>query len=164
MYISTKTWTSALMKACLQSTNDGKARWTSRRASKMPVSYKIGEWQNRELFLIFLLSFLFFFFFILSKRFIPRQLNQRSEYYSINNTNELHLLISSPFSFGWKTIDKMTKCMLYTNEFKEKQYGHCLRRFLLLYNRLIGYRVSMLLQEGPFTFVVNRLGHFNPQR
>ena len=135
---------------------------------------KARNWQvaNHELFLFFLLSFLFFFLFVLSKRFIARQLNQRSRYLvgqcptsrycCINNTNELHLLVSSAISFGWKIIDRITNYTLYTSGFERKQYDHRLRHFLLLYSRPISYRVSILLREGPFTLVVSRLCRFNP--
>ena len=136
----------------------------------MPVRYRTGSWKNLELFLFLLfllLSFLiFFFFFGLSKRFIPHQFNQRSRYCCAINTNELHLLVSSAFSFRWKTIDGATNYGLYTNsDFKRRKYSHCLRHSLLLYSRPIAiYKVRILLQEGPLTIVVSRLGHFNPKR
>ena len=115
-YIST--YISALyMKACQWSTNDEKAiggpvltpvryetgEWknlelflnSSYSYSSYYPSYSSynpsysGERKFFELFLIFFLSFLFFFFFVLSKRFIPRQLNQLSRYCCVNNTNEM---------------------------------------------------------------------------
>ena len=135
----------------------------------MPVRYEIVRWKNLELFLFllffFLLSFLFFFFG-LSKRFIPHQFNQRSIYCCVINTNELYLLVSSAYSFEWKTINRMTNYSLYTNsDFRRKQYCHCLKHSLLLYSHPIAiYKVRILLQEEPLAFIVSRLGHFNPKR
>ena len=98
----------------------------------------------------------------LVKKVIPLQLNQHSRYCCINITNKLYLLASSVFLFGWKTINRTTNYMLYTNEFERKQYSHHLRHFLLVYtcSHPISYRISVFLREGPFVSGIEKRGHF----
>ena len=52
------------------------------------------------------ISFLFFFFFVLSKKFTPRQFNQRSRFCCVNNnnTNELHYSLVASFDLGEKQL------------------------------------------------------------
>ena len=82
-----------LMKAYLWSTNDGNASWTINghqglRQKKRRVA-KNRRVAKSQIVLVIIL--------ILEKKFVPWQLIHGCRYCSINNTNELRLLVSSAF-------------------------------------------------------------------
>ena len=106
-YIFAKTWSSALLKAYLWSTNDNNASWTVNGHQGPRQGTKLARGKIANVIIILLL--------ILVKKFIPRQLIHGCRYCSRNNTNELRLLISMCF---WvkKRIDWRT------NQFKKQQY------------------------------------------
>ena len=90
-YISAKTRSSALMKAYSWCTNDGNASWpvNGRQGSRQGTNQASGKSR------VFLLPIPLLI--ILAKTFIPRKLIHRSRYCSINNTNQLRLLVSMCF-------------------------------------------------------------------
>ena len=101
-YISAKTWSSALMKAYLWSTNNGNVSWTVNgvedpgKVQNQPVA-------KSQIVLIPIIL-------ILVKTFIPRQLIHGYRYCFINNTNELrqHLLSKRKNQQEDKSVQKIT--------------------------------------------------------
>ena len=77
------------MKAYLWSTNDGNASWTVNRHQ--------GHWQGTKPASSKFVNCSSYYFYILVKMFIPLQPIHGCRYCSINNTNELSLLMSMCF-------------------------------------------------------------------
>ena len=113
--ISAKTWSSALMKAHLWSTNDGNTSWT--------INGRQGHCQDIKPASGKIAKCFYSYSFYSCKKFIPWQLSSGSRYCSTHNTNVQHLLVSSTFSVV--KINGATHFPMYlgTHEYETKSTG-----------------------------------------